>query len=156
MRIRKQLYWDNVQVGEEITPLSKIATTVMLVKWAGASGDMNPLHYDHDFALSQKMQKPIVQGQLKRAWLIQMITDWIGINSDIKKFSIQYKAVDYPRSMKAMDQPEDGETWLCKGKVTKKYEQDGNHLIDCEVWVENGKNEKTTVGAATIKLPTFS
>ena len=42
----EQLYWEDVGVDTELTPLSKIATTQMLVKWAGAAGDFNPLHYD--------------------------------------------------------------------------------------------------------------
>ena len=35
----EQLFWEDVEVGTEITPLAKIATTQMLVRWAGASGD---------------------------------------------------------------------------------------------------------------------
>ncbi|MBI4303937.1 MAG: dehydratase, partial [Chloroflexi bacterium] len=49
----KQIYWEDVEVGTEVTPLQKIATTRMLVKWAGASGDFNPLHYDSIFSESQ-------------------------------------------------------------------------------------------------------
>jgi acyl dehydratase len=42
---KKQLYYEDVEVGGEVTPLAKVATSQMLVKWAGASGDFNPLHY---------------------------------------------------------------------------------------------------------------
>ena len=49
----EQLYWDNIEVGTEITPLTKIATTQMLVRWAGASGDFNPLHYDSAYVESK-------------------------------------------------------------------------------------------------------
>jgi len=34
----RQLYYEDVEVGTEVTPLAKIATTRMLVQWAGASG----------------------------------------------------------------------------------------------------------------------
>ncbi len=40
----KQIYWEDVNEGGEVTPLPKVATRVMLVRWAGASGDFNPLH----------------------------------------------------------------------------------------------------------------
>jgi len=56
----KQLYWEDVEVGSEITPLPKVATTQMLVKWAGASGDFNPLHYEDAFAVSQGVVSPVV------------------------------------------------------------------------------------------------
>ncbi|MFH1031774.1 MAG: MaoC/PaaZ C-terminal domain-containing protein [Chloroflexota bacterium] len=152
----KQLYWEDVKEGSEVTPLSKIATTLMLVRWAGGSGDFNPLHYDHSFAAKQGVGKPIVHGALKRQWLVQLVTDWIGDEGTLKKFSCQYRAIDWPRQMKTQPDPEEGETWLVKGKVTKKYQEGNEHLVDCEIWVQNGKSEITTPGKATVALPSRS
>ncbi len=152
----KQLYWEDVQMGDEIMPLPKVATRRMLVKWAGASGDFNPLHYDDSFAAAQGVGKPIVHGALKRQWLIQLMTDWIGEQGTLKKFSCKYRLIDYPRLMKTMTEPEEGETWWCKGKVTKKYVEDGEHRVECNIWVENGKGEVTTPGKATVTLPSRS
>ena len=151
--VSSNLYWEDVKVDDEVTPLTKVATTQRLVKWAGASGDFNPLHYDDSFAASQGVSKPIVTGQLKRAWLIQLITDWIGEEGTLKKFSCHFRAVDYPRPMETMTEPQEGETWQCKGKVTKKYVKDGKHYLGCNIWVENGKGEVTTNGKATVILP---
>ena len=154
MSKRKQLYWEDVSEGSEVTPLPKIASTQMLVKWAGASGDFNPLHFEDAFASSQGVGKPIVHGQLKRAWLIQLMTDWIGEQGFLKKFSCQFRAMDYPRPMLDMFTPqEEGETWWCKGKVTKKYEEGDECCVDCDIWIENGKGEITTRGTATVALP---
>ena len=61
--------------------------------------------------------------------------------------------MDYPRLMKSMFEPQEGETWWCKGEVTRKYAEDGEHCVDCDIWVENGKGEKTTPGSATAVLP---
>jgi len=149
----KQLYWEDVEIDSEVTPLGKIATTHMLVRWAGASGDFNPLHYEDTFAESQGVGKPIVHGQLKRAWLAQLVTDWIGEEGTIKKFSCQFRGMDYPRLMKSKSESQEGETWWCKGRVTNKYMEGGEHLVDCEIWVENAKGETTTQGSATVVLP---
>jgi len=149
----KQLYWEDIEVDSEVTPLAKVATTIMLVKWAGASGDFNPLHYDNAFADSQGVGSPIVHGALKRQWLIQLMTDWMGEEGTLKKFSCRYRAMDYPRNMKSLTEPEEGETWYCKGKVTKKYVEDSQHYVDCNIWLENGKGEVTTPGSATVVLP---
>ena len=149
----EQLFWEDVEVGTEITPLAKIATTQMLVKWAGASGDFNPLHYDSVYVASAGLGQVIVHGALKRQWLIQLITDWIGEQGFLKKFSCQYGVMDYPRHMKSISEPQDGETWYCRGKVTKKYIEGSQHLVDCKISLENGRGEITTSGKATIILP---
>ena len=117
----EQLYWEDIEVGTEITPLAKIATTQMLVRWAGASGDFNPLHYDSAYVESSGIGAGHRARRFKRQWLIQLMTDWIGEQGTLKKFSCQYGAMDYPRHMKTISEPQAGETWYCKGKVTKKY-----------------------------------
>ena len=149
----KQLCWEDVEVGNEIPPLPKVASSRMLVKWAGASGDFNPLHYEDSFASSQGVGRPIVHGQLKRAWLAQLVTDWVGEQGTIKKFSCQFRGLDYPRLMKSLVEPQEGETWWCKGVVTNKHVEDDNYLVECDIWVENGKGERTTPGNATVVLP---
>ena len=149
----EQLYWEDVEEGMELTPLPKIATTVMLVRWAGASGDFNPLHYDDSFAAGQGVGSRIVHGALKRQWLVQLMTDWVGEQGTLKHLQCQYRSMDYPRAMKAQGQPEEGETWQCKGKITKKYVEGDEHLVDCTIGVENGQGEVTTPGRATVVLP---
>jgi len=149
----EQLFWEDIKEGMELTPVAKVATSQMLVKWAGASGDFNPLHYEDAFAAGQGVGKPIVHGQLKRAWLVHLVTSWMGDEGTLKKFSCQFRGMDWPRPMKDLSEPLEGDTWGCKGTVTKKYTADGEHLVDCDIWVENAKGEKTTPGSATIALP---
>jgi hypothetical protein len=149
-----QLFWEDVEPGAEIGPLSKVATTQMLVKFAGASGDFNPLHYDEAFAQAAGQERPIVHGQLKRAWMVQLVIDWLGGDpGQLKKLSCRFKAADLPRRMKTISESHEGETWTCKGKVTKKREANGEKLVECNIWIENGKGEKTTTGTATVLLP---
>ena len=149
----KQLYWEDIGQGHEIPVLSKVATTQVLVKWAGASGDFVPLHYDDEFSAASGVGKSIVHGALKRQWLVQLMTDFAGEEGFLRKFSCQYRQIDYPRKMKTLNDPHDGETWLCKGKVTRKYTEGDEHLVDCDIWLENGKGEVTTPGKATVILP---
>jgi hypothetical protein len=151
-----QTYWEDIEIGTELPSLAKLATTRMLVQWAGASGDFVPLHYDDAFARAQGFPGVIVHGALKRQWLVQLVTSWIGDNGDLKKFSCQYRTADFPRAMKTLTEPEDGDSWLCKGKVTKKYVQDSLNVAECDLWVENGEGEITVQGKASFILPSRS
>lgn len=150
---KKQLHWEDVSIGDELPALVKIATTQMLVKWAGAYGDFNPQHFDTSFAISQGIDKPIVHGQLKRAWLVQLLTDWIGDGGFLARLSCQVRAMDYPRPMVSLAIPAEGEKWRCRGRVTRKYIDADKHCVDCEIWIENGSGQSTTYGYATVVLP---
>jgi len=138
----KQLFYQNVSLGDEIAPLVKEPTTKQLVVWAGAVGDYMPIHYDKDFAQSRGLSGVIVQGQLVGAFLGQLLTDWIGEKGTLRKLSCSYKGMNYP-----------GEVITCKGEVTKKYERDGEHFVECKIWAENPKGEKTASGRAVVTLP---
>jgi acyl dehydratase len=138
----KELYYEDVAVGTEIPPLVKHPTTQQLVRWAGASEDYYQLHYDKDFALSQGLPGVIVHGKLKYAFLVQMLCDWSGDGEALKKLSVSYRGVDFP-----------GQELVCKGKVTGKYVEGEEHCIECEVWTENPKGERTTLGTGIVVLP---
>ena len=138
----KTPYWEDVQEGMAIPDLRKNASTQQLVKYAGASLDWYQIHYDLEFARGNKLDGLIIHGALKNAWLGQVVTDWMGMEGVLRKLSVQYRGMDVPN-----------DALVCKGVVKKKYEQGGHHLVDLEIWLENGKGEKTTPGEATVSLP---
>ncbi len=141
----KQIYWEDVEVGSAIGPLEKEPTTQQLVKYAGASGDFYQIHYDKDFALKNNLPGVILHGALKNAFLGQLMTDFAGHHGWVRKLAVQYRGMDQP-----------GSKVICRGKVAKKYVDGGKHLVDCEIWLENAKGEKTTPGSATVMLPSRS
>ena len=138
----KQIYFEDVAEGTPIGPLEKEPTTQQLVKYAGASGDFYQIHYDKDFALKNNLPGVILHGALKNAFLGQLMTDFAGELGWLRKLSVQYRGMDQP-----------GTKVVCKGRVTKKYTAGADHLVDCEIWLENVKGEKTTPGSATVILP---
>jgi acyl dehydratase len=139
------LYWEDVDEGAEVSPLVKHPTTQQLVMYAGASGDFYQIHYDDDFARNNGLSGVIIHGALKNAFLGQLMTDWIGERGTLRKLTCQYRSMDVP-----------GDTLTCKGTVSRKYQADGRNLVDCDIWLENGKGEKTTPGTATVQLPSRS
>jgi acyl dehydratase len=138
----RQFCFEDVEVGQEIPSLEKDPTTQQLVKYAGASGDFYQIHYDKDFAIANGLPGVILHGALKNGFLGQLMTDFAGEQGWLRKLAVQYRGMDQP-----------GSKVVCRGKITRKYVENGQHLVDCEIWLENAKGEKTTPGTATVVLP---
>lgn len=140
-----QIYYEDVEVGTKLPPLVKHPTSRQLVMWAAASGDLTEIHYDKDFAINQGFPDVIVQGDLTGAFLVQLITDWMGEGGTFKKLSTRNNAIILVN-----------EDVICNGIVRKKYIEKDEHYVEWEVWAENGKGEKCTIGKAYVTLPARS
>ena len=138
-------FWDDVAVGLELPAVVKRPSTRQLVKYAGASGDFYEVHYDKDFAVDIGLPGLIVHGALKNAYLAQVVTDWMGSDGFLRKLSVRYRGTDVPN-----------DDLTCSGRVTKVYEHEGAHLIDCVLTLVNSQGEQTTTGTATVQLPARS
>ena len=141
----EQVYFEDVQEGSEVPTLEKNPTTQQLVKYAGASGDYYQIHYDQGFAKANGLPDVILHGALKNAFLGHLMTDWVGQHGTLRKLSAQYRGMDVP-----------GTPIYAKGVVTKKYVEDGENLVECDIWLENHEGEKTTPGSAVVALPSRS
>jgi len=138
----KQVYWEDVSEGMEIPKVVKHPTPQSLVRYAGASGDFNVIHYNETLAKAQRLPGIIVHGALKNAYLGHLLTDFVGLEGQVKKYGAQYRGMDFP-----------DEDLLCRGIITRKYEENGEFLADLEIWTENPRGEKTSPGYATVALP---
>ena len=137
-----QVHFEDINVGDEIPQLKKNCSTQQLVLWAAGSGDFYQIHYDKDFAIGTGLNGIIVHGALKNAFLGQLVHDWVGNNGRIKKYGCSYRGMDYPN-----------QDILCRGVVTKKYDENGKHLVELDVWTENPAGKKTSPGTALVALP---
>ena len=139
----EQLFWEDVEEGQEVPPFSQKVGYMELNRFAGANEELVPIHMDADYAKNvAKLPDVIIMGNLKLAYIANAITDWAGDDGWITKLAIDYRKMDTVNS-----------TITAKGKVTKKYKQDGKHLVDLDVWVENEAGEVTTPGSAVLSLP---
>lgn len=137
-----QIYYEDVKEGSGLPVLVKHPTARQLVMWAGASGDLYEIHYDREFALSRGLPGIIVHGDLTASFLAQLITDWIGEAGSLKKLQTKNIGMLFP-----------DQDITCKGRVVKKFVQDGQNYAEVEIWAENPKGEKAVVGSAEVILP---
>ncbi len=138
-----QIYFEDVEEGSVLPTVRKDPTTQQLVKYAGASGDYYQIHYDKDFAKNNDLPDVILHGALKNAFLGQLMTDFVGVNGSLKKLSVQYRAMDIP-----------GTPVFAKGVIKKKYVEDGENIVECEIKLETHEGTVTTPGYAIASLPT--
>ncbi|KRF08371.1 acyl dehydratase [Arthrobacter sp. Soil782] len=68
----------DLEVGQEIGRSSLDVTRLDLVKYAGASGDFNPIHWNESFARGVDLPGVIAHGMFTMGAAVQAVTDWIG------------------------------------------------------------------------------
>jgi len=141
----QQLFYEDVKEGMEILPRVVVCDTVSQAKWAGVNKDYSRYHYDKEYAVSIGLPNAIVNGTFKVAQLAQMLINWVGRGGTVSKLSWQLRKMDIVN-----------DTMTFKGTISKCVKKDGEHLVECEVWGENPKGERTVFGTALVTLPSRS
>ena len=137
-----QNYWDDVEEGQEIALENEEMASQRLVVWAAASGDFYQIHYDDGFAENNRLPGIIVHGALKGMLVGRLLDEWTGDEGSIKNWGVSYRGMDPAR-----------QTLRIWGKVTRKYEEGGEALLDLDVGVQQPDGKETTPGTATVALP---
>jgi acyl dehydratase len=137
-----RVYVEDVKVGDELPPLVKgPIQQIQLTRYAGASGDFNPIHQDHEFAKAAGMGDVFAHGMLSMGFVAQCVTDWAGAGA-VRKIGVRFAAI-----VRLKD------TITCRGRVLSKSSKDDVHLVELEIWAENQRGEKVVTGKATVALP---
>ena len=134
--------WNEIDVGTagptwEDEPL----TMTDIVRYQGASGDMNPIHHDTEFAQKAGFPKPFAVGMLQAGVLATWATDWLGALS-VRRFKVQWREQAWP-----------GDVLTYSGTIAAKREEDGQRLIDVEMAVTRQTGGIHLKGWATFALP---
>jgi acyl dehydratase len=70
--------FDSLEKGQEIGQRRIELSRADLVRYAGASGDLNPIHWNEEFARSVDLPDVIAHGMLTMGAAVQLVTDWAG------------------------------------------------------------------------------
>jgi len=131
------------EITEKMTlPDFQIKTDSKLsAMWAAASGDFDPIHYDHDYAKEHKLPNIIVNGRLKIALLANWLNSLIGPDGRLKRLSVRHQGMDIV-----------GNDVTIKGVIVSKSNDPVDKSVECEIWMEDHKGNKTATGSATLSL----
>jgi len=167
-------YWEDVTVGEQLTPVIKGPLSLRDI-YAWLIGAGSPFIKAHGLVLAFLRRHPggdmvdsqtgiadvpeLVHMEESRAqtvgipgaydygcqrisWLGNLITNWMGDDGFLKKLRGELRRFNIV-----------GDTTWLKGKVTRKYVEDGQYLVDIDCWGENQRGEMTMPGTAVVVLP---
>ncbi len=135
-------YYEDVQVGEQIPPLVKSPMThLRLVRYAGASGDFNPLHTDPKIGEEIGTGGIIAHGMLIMGFVGQLLSDYAGPNA-LRKFGVRFKGMTHLN-----------DEITCTGTITEKYEAEGEGRIAGKVQAVDQNGDVKVAGTFIATLP---
>ncbi len=82
--------FDEVQVGDQLPPASYPLTRLDLVRYAGASGDFNVIHWNQRIATSVGLPDVIAHGMLTMATAVRLVTDWAGDPASVVEYGVRF------------------------------------------------------------------
>ncbi|MER6114470.1 dehydratase [Streptomyces sp. A0642] len=82
--------YDSVEVGTELPAQTFPVTRAMLVQYAGASGDFNPIHWNEKFAREVGLEDVIAHGMFTMAEAIRVVTDWAGDPGSVVEYGVRF------------------------------------------------------------------
>ncbi len=80
----------NLTIGQELPPRQFKITRDSLVRYAGASGDFNPIHYRDDFAQAVGLPGVLAHGMLTMGLAVQTVVDFVGDSGKILDYQVRF------------------------------------------------------------------
>ena len=134
----------DVEVDTELPPASFPVTRLSLVKYCGASGDFNVIHWNERIAKSVGLPDVIAHGMFTMAQVGRYITDWTGDPGAMTSFGVRF-------STPVVVPDTDGFVTIdVTGKVEEKL--DGN-LVAVAITARSDEAKVLTRARAVVRLP---
>jgi acyl dehydratase len=127
-----------VRVGDALPEVADTIERLDLIRYAGASGDFNPIHWSDEIARAVGLPGVIAHGMYSMAVAARMVSGWAGDPAAIKRLKVRFSAMIEP-----------GQTLTAKGEVAEV--DDGRVLV--RFHAEDEKGEKVlSKGEAELEL----
>ncbi|MBI2907122.1 MAG: MaoC family dehydratase N-terminal domain-containing protein [Chloroflexi bacterium] len=174
IRGANRCYWEDVKIGDEMGPIIKGPLTMRdIIAWTIGNG--SPFMRAHRYALRYRRRHPAVEmidrttgqvdvpelvhmedtrageigipgaydyGSQRMSWLGHLLSNWQGDDGATRKLHGELRMFNVI-----------GDTQWIRGKITRKYVEKDEHLVDCDISCTNQRGEVTAPGNATLALP---
>ena len=136
--------YDSLAVGDRLPSQTFPVRRVDLIRYAGASGDFNEIHWNERFAVQVGLPNVIAHGMFTMAQAGRYVTDWAGDAGALVEFGVRFSA------MVVVPDDDTGATIEVSGTVEEKL--DGN-LVAVALTARSGEAKVLTRARAVVRLP---
>jgi len=109
-----------------------------LVRYAGASGDFNPLHHDAGYAQAAGLPGVMAHGMLSAGLLASFVTRWFGAGS-VRRYKVRFREKVFP-----------GDTLTAEGRVTGETSVAGERRLALELALKRQDGAVVVSGTAEV------
>lgn len=137
------VYFDDLNVGDEMPGWSRQTNLMHWNRYAAVNDEFVPFHMDdEDGRKAGNKEGAFGMGNLRYAYIVNALHDWIGDEAEIAEIGCQYRAINQKHDVLTV-----------VGKVVEKTVVDGKNRVRLETNVLNQKGEATCPGHAVVVLP---
>lgn len=138
-----KVFFEDVKVGDEVPPFVKQTDFMHWNRYAAVNDEFVYIHMDDEAGKNGgNAQGAFGMGNLRWAYLQNMLREWAGDEAELKEMSAQWRAINQKHDV-----------LTATGKVTEKKTDNGENLVRLEINVVNQDGKGTAPGYAVIALP---
>jgi len=135
--------YDSVDEGSELPEVRSRIRRADLIRYCGASGDFNVIHWNERAALTAGLPDVIAHGMLTMAVAARIVTDWVGDPGAVAEYAVRFS-----RPVVVPDD-EDGAELVVTARVAKKLP---DHRVRVDIVVRSGADKVLSMARAVVAL----
>ena len=137
----------NIKVGTELTPLVKHMTLQKMIWFSSGEGTTKEPNLHTDAGAAERdtgMKKPFASGRMSLGYACELMSRFVGLDVFSHTGTVDFKNIKLVM---------DGDTITVHGRVTDVEPVKEGSLVTVEIYCENQRGEKTSVGGASAVVP---
>lgn len=139
----RNVYFEDVNVGDDIPSFTRQTDFMHWNRYAAVNDEFVYIHMDDEAGkAAANEQGAFGMGNLRYAYLLNMLREWAGDEADIRELGVQFRAIN-----------QKNDVLTCVGTVTEKTVEDGQCLVRLDTNVINQDGVATCPGHAVVALP---
>lgn len=137
------LTYDEVEVGTDLPAQRFAVTRLALVRYCGASGDFNVIHWNERQAKAVGLPGVIAHGMFSMAQAVRVITDWVGDPAAVVEYGVRFA------TMLVVPDDDAGAALDVSGLVTEKLDR---NRVRVEITARGPQSKVLTQARALVQL----